>query len=116
MRCRFRATCSALGALAALATATAAHATQPGDDPAVEAERDALIDKIVRGQEVDASVKRFAALVRQRDQKVATSQAAKEAEQKTREAEAEYKKSYDKSADSDLGWRCTLSVDPKHPV
>jgi hypothetical protein len=104
----------ALVALAALATA--AHASQPADDPAVEAERDGLIDKIVRGQDVDGSVKRFAALVRERDQKVATSRAAKEAEQKAREVESEYRKTYEKSADYDLGWRCTLSVDPKHPV
>jgi hypothetical protein len=114
MKCLFQATCSALIALASLGPP--AHAAQPVDDPAVEAERDALIDKIVRGQDVDASVKRFASLVRERDQKVATSHAAKEAEQKARQAEAEYRNSYDKSADSDLGWRCTMSVDPKHPV
>jgi len=33
----------------------------------LNAERDALIEKITRGQEFEASVKRFAALVKQRD-------------------------------------------------
>jgi hypothetical protein len=101
---------SAVLALAALVTP--ARAAQPVDDPAVEAERDALIDKIASGHDVDPSVKRFAALVRERDQKVATSRAAKEAEQKAREAQAEYRK----TADYELGSHCTLSVDPKNPV
>jgi hypothetical protein len=117
MRCRSRATCSARVALVAVAAvAVTARAAQPVDDPAVEAERDALIDKIARAQDLDASVKRFAALVRERDTKVATSRAAREAEEKARLAESEFRKSYEKSADYDLGWRCTLSVDPKHPV
>src|SRR5947208_11209485 len=112
MRCRFLATSSALVVLAL----GVARASEPVDDPAVEAERDALIDKIVHGQDVEASVKRFAALVKERDAKVATSRAAVEAETKARIAEGEYRKTYEKSADHDLGWRCTLSVDPKHPV
>ena len=47
---------------------------------------------------------------------VATSRAAKEAEEKARLAEREFKKEYEKSADHDAGWRCTFSVDPKRPV
>lgn len=113
MRRRFRATCSAL---AVVALASVAGARPPEDDPAVVAERDALIDKIARGQDLDASVKRFAVLVRERDKVIATSNAAKEAEQKARIAEHEWHEAYRKTADSDVGWRCTLSVDPQHPV
>ncbi|MDB4965093.1 MAG: hypothetical protein JWN44_782 [Myxococcales bacterium] len=121
MRWRSRATSSATLAVVAvvavtLGSALAGASSHPTDDPAVEAERDALIDKIARGEDVQASVKRFAALVKERDGKVATSLAAREAEEKARIAESEYRKSYEKSADHDLGWRCTLSVDPKHPI
>lgn len=119
MTWRFRATCSAtFGALCVVLAAAPAQASDDGsaDDPAVEAERDALIDKIARGQELEPSIKRFAALVKERDTRVATSRAAREAEDKARLAESEYRKTYEKSADHDLGWRCTLSVDPKHPL
>lgn len=112
MRWRSPAPCSA----ALLALVASARASTPADDPAVAAERDALIDKIARGEDLDASVKRFAALIKARDKVVATSHAAREAEDKAREAEREWQKTYQKSADHDLGWRCTLSVDPKHPV
>jgi hypothetical protein len=93
-----------------------ARASQPVDDPAVIEERDALIDKIARGESVDASVKRFAALVKERDRTIATSRAAKEAEEKARIAERDARQEYEKTADHDAGWRCTFSVDPKHPV
>jgi hypothetical protein len=111
MRWPFPATCSALWALAAVA-----RASTPVDDPALVAERDALIEKIARGESLDASVKRFAVLVHDRDKVIATSNAAKQAEEKTRAAEHEWKETYQKTADYDVGWRCTLSVDPQHPV
>jgi hypothetical protein len=114
MRCRFLQTCSAVVLVAA--ASVAARASQPVDDPAVVQERDALIDKIARGEELEASVKRFTALVKERDRVVATSRAAKEAEEKARLAERAYRQEYEKSADYDAGWRCTLSVDPKRPV
>ena len=113
MRSRSRATLS-LAAVAALSAVAAA--TQPADDPAVVQERDALIDKIARGEDVDASVKRFAALVKERDLVVATSRTAREAADRARQAEREFRQAYQKTVDYDAGWRCTLSVDPKHPV
>jgi hypothetical protein len=126
MRWSSRATCSrlALGATrlgAAVAVALAAlggvaRAGGPADDPAAVAERDALIDKIARGQEVDASVQRFAALVKARDQIVAGARAAREADVEAHKAEHAWRESYKNTADSDAGWRCTLSVDPSHPV
>jgi hypothetical protein len=93
-----------------------ARASQPADDPAVVEERDALIDKIARGEDVDGATKRFAALVKERDRTVATSRAAREAEEKARVAEREYKEAYRKSVDSEAGWRCSFTVDPKHPA
>ena len=110
---RFRATSSAL---VLLALAGAARAAGPSDDPAVAAERDALIDKIARGEDYDASVKRFAALVKERDRTIATSRAAREAVDSARLAARAWQQEYRKTADYDLGWRCTLSVDPRHPV
>ena len=101
-------------ALAALGST--ARATQPVDDPAIVQERDALIDKIARGEDGDAAIKRFAALVKERDRVVATSAAAREAADKARIAERDARKEYEKTADHDAGWRCTFSVDPRHPV
>ncbi len=119
MRWRSRATSSGAVAVAGLlfALAGSARATrEPADDPAVVEERDALIDKIARGQDLDASVKRFNALVKERDRVVATSRAAKEAEEAVRKAERDFKETYKKTVDSEAGWRCTFSVDPAHPV
>jgi hypothetical protein len=113
MSWRSRATSSLL---AVVALGGSARATQAVDDPAIVQERDALIDKIARGDDVEASVKRFLALVKERDRVVATSRAAKEAEEKARLSEREARSSYEKTADHDAGWRCTFSVDPKHPV
>src|SRR5271167_1877628 len=99
MRWRFRPTSSgvvvAAVAVVVAALAPSARATrEPSDDPAVVEERDALIDKIVRGEDLDASVKRFATLVKERDRVIATSRAAKEADENTRKAEREFKETY----------------------
>jgi hypothetical protein len=118
MKWRFRATSSAAVAAAAVALAAslATAASEPVDDPASLQERDALIDKIAGGQDYDASVKRFAVLVKDRDRVVATSNAAREAVEKARQAEHEFQETYKKTADHDAGWRCTFSVDPRRPV
>ena len=97
------------------ARASVAAAATPAT-PELDAERDVLIDKIARGVEVEASVKRFAAIIEERDRKVATSKAARDklqAEQSERRAFAE---TYRKTADYEVSWRCTLSVDPAHPT
>jgi hypothetical protein len=105
------------------AVALCARGASGVDTSALDAERDALIDKITRGQDVDESVKRFAALVQKRDQIVATSQAAKEREKAARERERAERESlqalreqYKKTADYEVGWRCALSMDPAHPA
>jgi hypothetical protein len=106
-----------LPALLLLATAATARAAgAPIDSPATLAERDALIDKIARGEDVERSLARFAALVHERDRVEATSQAAKEAARQAALEQRDWQEAHRKSADYDLGWRCTLSVDPKHPV
>src|SRR5262249_49229380 len=118
MTCRFRPICSlaAVAAALALLSGPADASRDPPDDPSVVQERDTLIDKIARGEDVDASVRRFAALVKERDRVVATSRAAKEAEEKTQRADREFKDAYRKSIDHEAGWRCSLTVDPKNPA
>ena len=91
--------------------APARRAIRPTIPPVLQ-ERDALIDKIVRGEDVDASVRRFAALVKERDRLVATSRAAKEAEEKARLAEHEFKEAYRKSVDS----RGRLALHARRPI
>src|SRR5207302_11494689 len=68
------------------------------------------------GRDRGVNAKKFTVLVEERDKSVATSKAAVEAETSARDAERAWKKRYEKSADYDLGWRCTASVDPRHPV
>lgn len=84
--------------------------------PELDAERDQLIDKIARGVEVEASVQRFAVLVKSRDARVATSAAAIERERRAAEERRTYLDAYKKTADYEIGWRCTLSVDPANPA
>ena len=91
--------------------------------PELSAERDQLLDKIAHGVDYEASVKRFAALVKQRDAVVATSFAARAAKDKEREAERaildakrKWQDEYHKTADYQVSWRCTLSPDPAHPI
>ena len=66
--------------LASLSSGARAEREDPTEN--LNAERDALIDKIAHGVDYQASVQRFAALVKQRDTVVATSQSAKDREQK----------------------------------
>jgi hypothetical protein len=95
------------------------------DDPTADLndERDALIDKITKGVDVDASVKRFKELVGERDKVVATSAAAIEHERAEREkkyadieARRKLRDEYHATADYDVSWRCTLSPDPANPI
>lgn len=100
-----------------------AHAER--DDPTahLNEERDALIAKIARGTDLQASVRRFGELVREREGKVATTQAAIDREradhQREREAQAARRKAeeeYHQTLDYHVSWRCTLSPDPARPL
>jgi hypothetical protein len=106
-----------------LLSAAPARAERAEPTPELLEERDALIDKITRGVDYDASVKRFASLVQKRDAVLATSAAAKEkerAEHDKQRAEADARRKlrdeYHKTADYEVSWRCTLSPDPAHPL
>jgi hypothetical protein len=91
--------------------------------PELNAERDALLDKIARGEDWEKSVKRYAELVKQRDGVIATSAAAKakdDAQKATERADAQtrrdWRDAYHKTNDYEVSWRCTLSPDPAHPI
>ena len=118
-----RLTASLVLTLALTTASSLAFAVETDPTAELNEERDALIDKITRGVEVQASVQRFATLVKRRDAVVATSFAAKEKlrleQEKTRAVMVEQRKwldEYRKTADYEVGWRCTLSPDPAHPI
>lgn len=109
--------------MVALLVGGVAGAAEIDPTAAFNDERDALIDKIARGVDSEASVRRFAALVKMRDQQVATSHAAVEAERAKRDAERsareqrqKWQSDYRQSIDAQVANRCTLSADPAHPV
>jgi hypothetical protein len=103
--------------VAALTSCGSARAGEPGAPPTpAEIERDRLIALITRGSDIEGNAKKFALLLQERDRTVATSAAAVAAEKSAREAERAWRKGYEKTADYDLGWRCTASVDPQKPV
>lgn len=112
---------TAAATVALLACATA-WALDPEPTPELVAERDKLLEKIIAGQDYEASVKRFAALVKQRDAAVATSRAALEEERRRHEAERAgaqarraWMETYRQTGDYEVSWRCTLAADPKNP-
>jgi hypothetical protein len=86
-------------------------------------ERDQLIEKITKGTDYAASVKRFGELVKERESKVATTQAAidkeraqQQQERDEREKLRKVRDEYRKTLDYEVSWRCTLSPDPAHPL
>src|SRR5438876_12426675 len=110
-------------ALPLLLLGGAARAERPEPTPELLAERDQLIEKITRGAEYEASVKRFAALVQKRDAVIATSASAlakERAERDQQRAETDARRKlrdeYHKTGDYEVSWRCTLSPDPAHPL
>ncbi|HEX4621562.1 MAG TPA: hypothetical protein VH208_08345, partial [Myxococcaceae bacterium] len=86
------------------------------ETPELDAARDDVIAKIVRGTDYDRSVQEFAALLAKRDQRTATSATAREREQASLRATREWQDAYHKTGDYAVSWRCTMSVDPAHPV
>ena len=100
----------------ALLAALVALPAAADETPALDAERDELVAKIARGVEYEASVRRLRALIAERDQRVATSQQARDAERARTEAQRAWQDGYRKTGDHEVGWRCTLSPDPAHPL
>lgn len=80
------------------------------------AERDALIDKIVRGVDYDESVRRFVALHQKKARMVMDAETTANELQRARDAQRAWREAYRKSADHEVGWRCTLSPDPRDPI
>lgn len=93
-----------------------ARAEAPDPTPEFNAERDALLEKIARGQEFEASVRRFAMLLKQRDTIIATSRAAQDQKRQERDTRDAWQTAYRKTVDYDASWRCVLSVDPRRRV
>ncbi len=102
-------------ALVALLAPSPASARDP-ETPELDAERDTLIDKLTRGVDFEASVKRFGELVKQRDAIVATSAAALAKQRALWEQVRKFRDAYQKTGDHNVAWRCTLSPDPAHPI
>jgi hypothetical protein len=98
-----------LAVLLVVALGAPAYAAVP--DPA-NAERDALIDKITRGVDYEASVKRLGELIHQHDAIDPVSENARAATLAARE----WRSAYAKTPDAEVSWRCTLSPDPAHPL
>src|SRR5262245_11114235 len=94
-KCRFRPMVERLLIALILVAGTAGAVEDP--TPELNAERDALLDKIARGEDWEKSVKRYAELVKQRDAVVATSAAAKakdDSEKATQRADAEARRNW----------------------
>jgi hypothetical protein len=87
-----------------------AGAARAGEDLSADlnAERDRLIDKIVRGVDRPAQSRRFGELWRERQQRLAA------ALRFVVDAKA-YRAAFDASADGVAHDRCALAVDPAHP-
>lgn len=109
--------------IASLLWAGAARASSEDPTAHLNDERDILIDKIAKGTDLEASIKRFGELVKERETKVATTQQAIEKERATQLKEREEREKlrqardeYRKTLDYEVSWRCTLSPDPAHPL
>jgi hypothetical protein len=102
--------------LAAVGASRVARAEAPDPTPELNAERDALLEKIARGQDFEVSVRRFAMLLKQRDTIIATSRSAQEEKRRERDTRIAWQTAYRKTVDYDASWRCVLSVDPRRPV
>jgi len=101
----------------ALYLSSSALAAPPSpDSPAVEAERDALLDKLARGVDYEASLRRYVELVRARDAVIATTEAAQQRERAEQLRRHDWLTAYRETLDSQLAQRCTLSPDPAHPL
>src|SRR5690349_1592258 len=100
--------------LAAALVASTAVAEEEAT-PELDAERDRLIEKIIRGEDLERSLQEFQALVARRDGIRAASERAKAQEKQQREEARAWREAWKNNPDSEVGWRCRLSVDPANP-
>jgi hypothetical protein len=99
-------------ALAVVAVAVAGPARSAEPDPA-EVERDALIDRIAAGSDYDASVRRFAELLRARDRVKATSEAARKREADELAEARAARATVAASLDGRLAHSCRIVTEPR---
>ena len=104
------------GALLGLLPLLCGAAPAPPPAAALVAERDALIEKIVRGTDYDASVRRFVALHHVHEQALMDAETTAVQLGRIREAQRAWREAYKQTADHEAGWRCTLSPDPRDPI
>ncbi len=107
-----------LGTILSVFTGAAPPPTAPAPDnsEAMVAERDALIQKIIRGTNYDESVRRFVALYERRERSIMDSATTAAQVRQARDTQHAWRDTYHKTADYEVGWRCTLSANPKDPV
>lgn len=91
--------------------ANAARGRTP-ETPELDAEREKLIEKILRGETFEQSVAAFAALVQKRDPIIPTSARAQKARREQLDTKYAWQAEWKKTADSEVAWRCRLGVDP----
>ncbi|MBX5481645.1 MAG: hypothetical protein IRZ16_07365 [Myxococcaceae bacterium] len=83
--------------------------------PELDEARDRLLAKIVRGEELDASIAALKALVEQRDALIPTSARARAEEEEFNRVRRSWEEDWRKTADSEVAWRCRLEADPSRP-
>jgi hypothetical protein len=92
-----------------------AQARPPLATAELDQERDRLLARILEGEDLEADVLRFKALVEQRDVQVPTSFAALRAHRQAQAARRAWLERWQMTADAEVAWRCRLSVDPARP-
>jgi hypothetical protein len=97
--------------LALCLLALAAPAWADDGTSVLDGRRDALIDKITRGVDYDASVRGFVALLAERQKILAPAELARQ----LAIANRAWHQEYNKSADAIAGYSCRLAVDPMKP-
>lgn len=87
-----------------------------GTPPEIAAERDALIDKIARGQDYEKSVARFLVLQRELFAQRDAAKLAEQKEQEQRQREKQELQGLQKTLDYLVAQHCPLRADPSQPA
>src|SRR5437762_2379395 len=103
-----------VAAVATLWGAAVAVASPP--TPALDAQRDALIARLVQGEDVERSIEQYKQLLSARDAVVPTSAAARERAESARRAARRWSDAWRADADSSVAERCHLAIKPTGAV
>jgi hypothetical protein len=93
--------------------AAVAHAAGDSEPPEMSAERDRLIERITRGIDSDAAVRRFGELLKERDRISAVSVGAQERAQAAAARRRQLHEAVAKSPEYHVGRHCRMSMDPR---